>query len=208
MHKIPLLLIGGGGHCRSCIDVVDATGEYEIVGIVEADGVVPDNMTPYDLVGFDSDLPSLLQETPHCLISVGQVKSSQVRENLFMELKVMGAILPSIISPSAYVSPTAKVGEGSIVMHQAMVNAYAQIGCNVIVNSQALVEHDAVIANHCHISTGSKVNGEVLIGEGCLIGSGSVIKQGVELTDHVVIGAGSLVLENIHQAGTCVGLVK
>lgn len=208
MIKTPLLLIGGGGHCRSCIDVVEATGEYEIIGIVEADGVVPDNMTPYELAGFDSDLPSLLQETPHCLITVGQVTSSQVREKLFMELTAMGAILPSIISPLAYVSPTAKIGEGSIVMHHALVNAYAQIGCNVIVNSQSLVEHDVVIANHCHISTGSKVNGEVHVGEGCLIGSGAVIKQGVELTDHVVIGAGSTVLGTISETGTYVGLVK
>lgn len=213
MVKTPILLIGGGGHCRSCIDVLETTGLYDIVGIVESDiaklhGASIDNLTPYDIVGFDEDLPELLQHTPHCLITVGQVKSSLVRQRLFAELKAMEAILPTIISPYAYVSPSAKIGEGVIVMHQAMVNAYAQVGDNCIVNSKALIEHDCVVANHCHISTASVLNGEVSIGESCLLGSGSVIKQGVELSDKVIIGAGSLVLNNITVAGVYKGVIK
>lgn len=206
--KIPLLLIGGGGHCRSCIDVIEATGEYDIVGIVEKEGAALDNLTPYSIVGFDSDLPELLQQTPHCFITVGQVKKATVRKKMFHELKAMQAIMPTIIAPTAYVSPSAKLGEGTIVMHQALVNAYAQVGDNCIVNSKALIEHDCVVANHCHISTSAILNGEVTLGEGCLIGSGSVIKQSVKLIDDVVIGAGSVVLNSIDKAGTYWGIVK
>ena len=208
MVKTPLLLIGGGGHCRSCIDVIEATQEYEIVGIVEADGAQPDDTMAYPVMGFDSDLPALIEQTPHCFLTIGQVKHSQIRQTLFNRLKALGAILPTVISPTAYVSPTARVGEGSIVMHQTMVNAYAQIGDNCILNSQSLVEHDSVIANHCHISTGAKVNGQVSIGEGCMLGSNSVIKQSVDIADNSIIGAGSVVLNSINKAGIYTGLVK
>jgi len=206
--KTPLLLIGGGGHCRSCIDVIEATQQFEIVGIVEANGVEPDAHSPYPCVGHDADLPKLLEQTPHCLITVGQVKSAQLRQRLFSQLTDLGAIFPTIIAPTAYVSATAKIGAGTIVMHQAMVNAYAQIGNNVIINSQALVEHDCTVADHTHISTGAKVNGEVHIGEGCLIGSHATLKQCITLADQTLIGAGSLVLTDIKSPKIYTGVVK
>ncbi len=208
MDKTAILLIGGGGHCLSCIDVIESTGLYDIVGIVEAENSTPDNLTPYEIVGFDVDLPQLLQQTSHCLITIGQLKSAKIRQRLFAELQAMNAVLPTIISPLAYVSATAKIGEGTIIMHQSMVNAYAQIGDNCIINSKALVEHDSVIANHCHISTNVVLNGEVFIGEGCLVGSGTIIKQSVELVDKVIVGAASLVLSNINVAGVYKGIVK
>ena len=220
--KLPLLLIGGGGHCRSCIDVIEATGEFEIVGIVESDDYEPDldsgsdsdfnpfsaDALPYPVIGRDADLPELIQQTPHCVITIGQIKSAAIRIKMFSQLKQLGAIFPTIISPLAHVSASAKLGEGTIVMHQALVNAYAQIGDNCIINSQALVEHDCVVANHCHLSTAAKLNGEVHIGEACMIGSSSAVKQGVTIAENVVIGMGSVVLNNVEAAGVYKGLVK
>lgn len=203
-----LLLIGGGGHCRSCIDVVEASGNYKIVGVVEADGAQADPKLPYPLVGFDSDLPKLLQQTPKCLISVGQIQSANIRRKIFQQLQGLGGILPTIVSPFAYVSKRAKLGVSSIVMHQAMVNAYAEIGDNNIINSQALIEHDVQIGNHCHISTAAKLNGGVSIGNGCFIGSGTVLKQEVTLADNVIIGANSTVLVDISEPGVYSGVIK
>lgn len=208
VNKQQLLLMGGGGHARSCIDVIEAQSHYRIAGLVEADGAQPDAKTPYPVIGFDSQLPELLAQTPHCLITVGQVKYATVRQKIFQHLTSLGANLVIVTSPNAYVSPSATLGKGTIVMHQALVNANAQVGENCIINSQALIEHDCVIGAHCHISTGAKLNGDVKVGNGCLIGSGAVIKQGVTLTDNVIIGANSTVLADIPQAGVYVGLIK
>ena len=203
-----LLLIGGGGHCRSCVDVIEQLADWQIAGIVEAEADLQVDCLGYSVIGTDADLPKLLLDTPHCFITVGQVKAATVRQRLFQQLKTLNAQLPTLISPFAYVSPTAQLGEGTIVMHQALVNVQAQIGDNCIINSQALIEHDVHIGDHCHISTGAKVNGEVKIGQGCMIGSGAVIKQCVQIADGVVIGAGSLVLRDIEQAGVYTGVIK
>lgn len=203
-----LLLIGGGGHARSCIDVIEAQNHYTIAGIVEADGAQADSKTPYSIIGFDSQLPELLAKTSHCLITVGQVKYANIRQTIFENLSLLGANLVTVVSPLGYVSPSASLGQGTIVMHQALVNAQAQVGDNCIINSQALIEHDCVIGDHCHISTGAKINGDVKIGNGCLIGSGAVIKQGVSLAENVIIGANSTVLSDITQSGVYVGRIK
>lgn len=192
-----ILLIGAGGHCKSCIDVIEAHGEYRIKRVFRPVGDVGDFLFDFPADGSDSELPEALQQTPYALVTVGQIKSATTRANLFERLLGLGAILPTIVSPAARRSPRASLGCGTIVMHNAVINAGAEIGQNCIVNTMALVEHDAVISSHCHISTGARVNGGVKIGEGVFIGSGAVLKEGIHVADGAVIGAGQVVLNDV-----------
>ena len=157
-----LLLVGGGGHCRSCIDVIEAAEIYRIEGIIqpkESAGLI----LGYPVIGSDADLPQLLTTSKSALVTVGQIRTPEIRIRLFDSLKQLGAELPIVTSPRAYCSKRSKIGQGSIIMHGAIVNAGACIGDNCIVNSQALVEHHVEIDDHCHISTGARVNGNVSI---------------------------------------------
>ena len=192
-----LLLIGGGGHCHACIDVIEMTGLFQIVGIVRplADGQAP--VLGYPILGTDEDLPSLLKQVPQALIAVGQIKSPKIRMNLFNLIKSCDAKFPVIESPNSYRSKHAFVGEGSILMHGSVTNANAKIGANCIINSLALIEHDAIVGSHSHIATGARVNGGAQIGEGCFIGSGAILKEGVEVGARSVIGAGQVVSKNV-----------
>jgi sugar O-acyltransferase (sialic acid O-acetyltransferase NeuD family) len=193
----PLLLLGGGGHCHSAIDVIESEAQYRIVGVVQppVDGSEP--VLGYPIVGSDDDLPALLTETPRALITVGHIKSPATRVRLFDLLKGHGVELPVVRSPRAYCSRRSIIGEGSILMHDSLINATARIGANCIVNSQALIEHDVGVGDHCHISTGARVNGGALIGTGCFIGSGAVLKEGIEIGDGAIIGAGQVVLRDV-----------
>lgn len=188
-----ILLVGGGGHCRAAIDVIEAEARFAIRGIVQpkTDGVEP--VLGYPVLGEDADLPALLAETPQALVTVGQIKTPAIRLRLFEQLKNLGAVMPVIVSPRAYVSRHARVEEGTLIMHGAIVNASARIGANSIVNSLALVEHDVEVGNHCHISTGARVNGGVIIEEGCFVGSGAVLREGIRIGSGSVIGAGCVV---------------
>lgn len=189
----PILLLGGGGHCRSCIDVIEEEGMYGIAGVVERPGGSRTPVLGYPVVGEDEDLPELLGCFPAALVTVGQIGTAELRKRLFSELKKSGADRVIVVSPRAHVSKHALVGEGTIVMHGAVVNAAASVGVNCILNSSSLVEHDAVVESHCHIATGARVNGGVLIGSGSFIGSGAVIYQGVRVGADCVIAAGCVV---------------
>lgn len=192
-----LLLIGGGGHCRSCIDVIEAEGQYRIRGIVQPASDQTDRILGYPVIGSDEELPFLLRETPKALVTVGQIGSPEIRFRLYEQLKKLGGKLPSIVSPSAYFSKHAELNEGTIVMHGVIVNARASIGSNCIINSQALIEHDVVVADHCHVSTGVKLNGGVTIGKGSFIGSGAILKEGVVIGENVIISASQVILRNV-----------
>ena len=192
-----LLLIGGGGHCRSCIDLIESEGQYQIRGIVQPVSDQTDGILGYPVVGSDEDLPFLLQETPKALVTVGQIRSPEIRVRLFELLKQSGGKLPRIVSPYAYCSKYAEIDEGTIVMHGGILNAGASIGRNCIINSQALIEHDAIVADHCHISTGARVNGGVTIGMGSFIGSGAILKEGIVIGENVIISAGQVILRDV-----------
>jgi sugar O-acyltransferase (sialic acid O-acetyltransferase NeuD family) len=197
----PILLVGGGGHCHACVDVIEAEGIFTIQGIVEESYREYETVLGYPVVGSDSDLARLLESTPAALVSVGQIRSPTTREMLHDLLVELGADLPVIISPASYVSRHSSIGDATIVMHGAIVNTLASVGRNCIINSQVLIEHDAVIGNHCHISTGARVNGAAEVGAGTFIGSGAVLREGVRIGKDCVVGAGAIVLEDL-PAGT------
>lgn len=192
-----LLLVGGGGHCRSCIEVIETHDDYDIAGIVLPETTNTEPVLGYPVVGIDEELENLVSETPGALVTVGQIRSPNIRIRLFEELKKLNAELPVIIASTAYCSRHASVGCGTIVMQGALVNAAAYIGENCIINSQALVEHDVHIEPHCHIATGARINGGVQIGMGSFVGSGAIIREGVQVGPRAVIGAGQVVLRDV-----------
>lgn len=194
MSRPGILLVGAGGHARSCIDVIEQEGQFAIAGLVGMPGEVGGNILGYPVLGTDEDLPTLRRTCLHALVTVGQIKTPAMRIRLFDMLEQSGFTMPAIISPRAYVSPHAHLGGGSIVMHGAIVNAGAAVGRNCILNSQSLVEHDVVIRDHCHISTAARINGGVCIGAGTFIGSGVSVREGVSIGDRCLIGMGQSVL--------------
>ena len=192
MKKI--LLIGGGGHCKSVIDVVEQEGQFEIIGIIDKAELFGTNVLGYPVIGNDLDLESLAKKHAYALITIGQIKSPEQRIKLFDLAKRLGFTIPSILSPRAYVSKHAFIGDGTIVMHNALINAKAIVGENCIINSKALIEHDSIISAHCHISTCVTINGGVTVGTGCFIGSGSTTKESTVIKKNSFIKAGSLVI--------------
>jgi sugar O-acyltransferase (sialic acid O-acetyltransferase NeuD family) len=195
--KNELILVGGGGHCKACIDVIEQEGKYTIAGVVDTPEKIGQMILSHRIIGSDVELPNLAQEFAYFLIAIGQIKSARRRVEIFNGLKRLGAKLPVVVSPRAYVSPHAFVDEGTIVMHGAVVNSCARVACNCIINSHAIVEHDAIIDSHCHISTGAIVNGGAHIKEQSFIGSQAMIKHGIEIGECSIIGAGMSVLSNV-----------
>ena len=194
MKKI--LLIGDGGHCRSCIEVLNNCPEYEPWGVISAEPLVGD-LLGVPIVGSDRDLENLLKETEWCLITLGQIFTASARIRLFEAAKALGAKFPSIISTSCVCSSFAQVGEGSILMHGTVVNANASIGKNCVINTRSVIEHDAMVGDHCHISVGAILNGAVRVGDECFIGSGAILREGITVERGAVIGAGVRVMRDV-----------
>jgi sugar O-acyltransferase (sialic acid O-acetyltransferase NeuD family) len=189
--KPQIILVGGGGHCISCIDVIEQDGKFEIAGIVDANNS-RDQVLGYPVLGGDDDLPILRKIYEYALVTIGQIKTPMTRMKLYEQLTLLGFNLPSIISPRAYVSKYSVIGDGSIIMHDALINAQAEIGINCIINTKALIEHDSKIGSHCHISTGAIINGGVVVGNGAFVGSNAIVRESAQINENFFVRSGSL----------------
>jgi sugar O-acyltransferase (sialic acid O-acetyltransferase NeuD family) len=208
-HKIvtmeSIILIGGGGHCLSCIDVLRLANVFEIAGILDTSDKIGTSVMGVKVIGNDDDIPRFVTKYRNFLITIGQIKHSEKRVRIFETVTKNGGNLPVIISPKAYVSSSAIIGEGTIIMHNALVNAKAIIGKNCIINTGALLEHEVSIGDFCHISTHAVVNGQVVIGNHSFIGSNSVIANNVTLPEKIIVAAGACILKSPDQTGTYIG---
>ncbi|MDD5997070.1 MAG: acetyltransferase [Bacteroidales bacterium] len=199
MERKELILVGGGGHCKSVIEVAESAG-YSILGILDMPEEVGKTVLGYKVVGTDDDIPQFVGKAEF-VITVGFIKNPAIRIRIFDKIKSAGGRLATIVASTARVSKYAEVGEGTVVMHQAFVNAGAKIGCNCIINTFSNIEHDAQVGDQCHISTGTMVNGDCKIGERVFIGSQSALANGITVGDDIIVGAGSLVRKSISTKG-------
>ena len=202
--KKPLILVGGGGHCKSVIDAAESAG-YTILGILDRPEEVGKHVFGYEVIGTDDNMAKFADKAVF-VVTVGQIKSPELRIKLHKMLAEANCELVTIIASTAYVSKYATIGEGTVVMHHAFVNAGAKVGKGCIINTSAILEHEAVVGDYCHISTGSTVNGAAKVGEQSFVGSQSVINQCVSIGERVVIGAGSAVVSDLPDGSIAVGV--
>ena len=191
-NRKKLILLGGGGHCKSCIDVIEQEGIYKIIGILDTKELMGQTVLDYTIIGTDDDINQYIAQDCSFLITVGQIKSSAVRYKLALLLNKGNATLATVISPRAYISKYASISEGTIVMHDALVNASAIIGKHCIINTKALIEHDATIEDFCHISTSAVINGGVKVQSGTFFGSRAISQEYVTTEKNDFIKAGSI----------------
>lgn len=195
--KKKLVLVGGGGHCKVCIDVIEQTEEFEIIGILDLPSLIGTTVLGYKVIGSDQDISIYVDKGYSFLVTVGQIKSAILRRKLFEKLKSCHADIATVFSKSSYCSKHTNIGAGTIIMQNVIINAGAAIGDNCILNNGCDIEHDTKIGNHTHISTFAVVNGDCKIGNEVFIGSNATIANKIIIADQTIIGAGSVVIKNV-----------
>lgn len=196
-----LLVVGGGGHAKVVIDVARAAG-YTPVAALDP-GSIGSTCNGVPVVGDDNKAGELFAGgLTRCAVAIGDNK---LRLRLGERLDKLGFDRPALVHPSAVVSPSARLGNGTIVMPLAVVNAAAVIGELAIINTSAVVEHDCMLEDGCHVAPGTRLGGCVSIGRGALIGIGSTMRPQSRVGDYAVVGAGSTVIADVPEGCVAVG---
>lgn len=190
MFKQKLVLIGGGGHSLSVMDIAEDMPDLEIAGFVDVTADAELSRFGVGYLGTDDCIPNLIEAGHTFHIAIGQLVSPEVRQRSFGVVKGLGAPLLTVAAQTAYISDHSLLGQGVFVGHRAIINAGAQIGANCILNTGCVVEHGAVIGSHCHIAPGAIILGNAMIGEGSFVGAGAVIRESVVLDAGTVVSAG------------------
>lgn len=198
-----LVVLGGGGHAKVVIETLRDQGLYDIVGFLDRESA-GDEVIGVKRLGDDAALPSLLESgVTHAFPAVG---SNRVRVRLGLAARDAGFRIATAVSPFAYVSRTATIGHGVLVVAGAVVNAEAQIGDFAVINTNASVDHDGRIGNGAHVAPGCALAGCVTVGELTLVGVGSTVLPDVAIGANAIIGGGSCVVSDIPAGVTAFGV--
>lgn len=161
-----LLIIGAGGHGHVVKEVAEATQRYELIDFID------DNSK--QAVGNVSDAEELHSEYDSAFVGIG---NNSLREKMIAKLERIGYIIPVLIHPSAYVSESAEIGEGSVIEPRAIVNANVKIGRGCIISVGAIIDHDVVIGDYVHANSGSIVCDSKRVDKGIKISAGEIISN-------------------------------
>lgn len=205
--KQKLVLIGGGGHCKSVLDSLNNSDIYSDIVItdefVQKDSVV----CGCRVVGSDEVLAELFQNGfTNAAITVGSIKSSIVRHNIYEKIRKMGFCFPVIADLSAIISKDSQLGLGAFLGKKVIVNAETTIGDFAIVNTGAIIEHECNIGKFSHVAVGATICGGCNIGDNVFVGANATVIQGVKIGMNSIIGAGSIVLADVPDNTKVVGV--
>jgi acetyltransferase EpsM len=121
-------------------------------------------------------------------------------------LDLLGAFAAGpLVHPFSAVSPSARLGRGTVVLASAVVNAGARVGEGVIVNTGAIVEHDCRVGDGVHLSPRATRCGGVVVGAGSWVCAGATLVPGVRVGERATVGAGAVVLRDVADDTTVVG---
>lgn len=193
-----VIIIGAGGHSKVVADIVRALGDI-VVGFLDDSFDGEREFYGSKIIG-NVDSYSVYAKDCQFVIAIG---NNSVRDKISNKLNCQWY---TGIHPSAIISKSASVGNGTVIMPNAVVNADAKIGEHVIINTGSIVEHDCVVGNYTHIAPKSVVCGASHIGSYVWLGTGSTVSNLVHICDNVLLGAGGVVVKDICESGTYVGV--
>ncbi|SCA87899.1 hypothetical protein BGLY_4076 [Bacillus glycinifermentans] len=198
-----VVIIGAGGHGKVIREIVEELPDTVLAGILD------DRFQKLQLVNGLYKGPShaareLIQELSDAKFMLG-VGSNETREKLFQNLGLPLERYAVLIHPSAVISKSAQIQNGTVVMAASVIQADAFIGAHSIVNTGVIVEHDNVIGDYVHLSPGTILTGSVTVKDGAHVGAGTVVIPGKTIGERSVTGAGAVVITNIPDDSTAVG---
>lgn len=181
-----MLIYGAGGHAKVIISCIRANQ-------ILIDSVFDDNPDRKEIYGIPVTgfYDPTIFPNQKLIIAIGD---NLIRRKISNQIKHAFGIT---VYPSSIVDKSAKIGEGTVVLHNAVIQAGSIIGRHVIINTSVSVDHDCVICDFVHLAPGVILSGNICVGENTLIGVGSIVAPGLMIGKNCLVAAGSVVTKNI-----------
>ncbi len=185
MIKDKILFVGAKGGAKMCIDILNSTNQFELVGLV--DYTLPKGQLFYGsvILGDNFELEKYLNMgVSNIVIAFSTKYQLDLREELIFTMEKMGFTFPNLIHSKANLEPTVRLGKGNIIANNTYLGSDVEIGNFNFFNPNTTICHDVTIGNNNHFSSGSVLSGYVSIKNNSLIGINTVIKENFSASDN------------------------
>lgn len=161
-----LLIVGAGGHGKVVKEIADALEKFEKIEFL-------DDVNP-KAIGKIEEMGQFRNEFDCIFPAVG---NNEFRRKIMENAKKMNYEVPVLVHPTAYVSPSATLGNGTIVEAMAVIHTKAVVEEGCIIAIGALIDHEALIEKYTYISCGTIVKANAKVGQLLTIPSGIIVTK-------------------------------
>lgn len=161
-----LLILGAGGYGHVVREIAEDSGIFDKIDFL-------DDSSPL-AIGKIGDAEKFLKGYPNAVVALG---NAELRLGYIEKLRAAGFQIPAIISPKAYVSKSAKIGNGTIVEPFSAVNANSEVGIGVLLRCGSVIDHNAKVGDFCYIDCGVVVKANNSVGFKIKIAANSVVEK-------------------------------
>jgi sugar O-acyltransferase (sialic acid O-acetyltransferase NeuD family) len=206
MKKVPVIVLGAGGHAKVLIDILRMQS-YEIIGVtVPRENLAGETFQGVKIIGSDEKILKYPANEIYLVNGIGSIEKTDKRKKLFEQFKSKGYSFAKVIHSSAVIAAGVELDEGVQIMAGAIIQPGSQIHSNSIVNTKASIDHDCYIGPHVHLAPGVTLSGDVKVGEGAHIGTGATVIQGILIGKNSLIAAGALVNKDVAEGAKMIGI--
>ncbi len=198
-----IFLLGSGGHAKMVIEAIRSRSNLEIIACLAAKASTDEHVLGIPVL---TEEDSLLKDYANRgILGFVAIGENQLRRKLSTKLSNLGIEIPVVIAATAYVSPSARIGNGTVVMPNAAIGAETTIGAGSIINTTSSVDHDGIIGEFVHIAPGCHLAGNVRVGDSSFLGIGTVVIPERTVGSRSVVGAGAVVTRDVPDNETWIG---
>jgi acetyltransferase EpsM len=208
MDRLKLIVVGAGEHGRVVIEAARSKSEeWEILGFVDPQSC-PETASKFGIpdLGAEESVRRAARESDdvRLILGVAGTRVSPKRSSI-VEWFGAGVRWATVMHTVAWVSPSAVLGEGTVVLPYAVVHTGATVGRHCIINTGAIVEHDVRLGDFSSVSPGVAIGGGTIVGESSYLGLGCRIRDHIEIGRSVTVGMGAVVVKSVEDGETVMG---
>lgn len=207
MTKVVILGAGGNG-----LEIVEIINDIRMNGSlnIRCVGILDDDKTKWgqEYLGIKINGPIAKAQDMHGVKFISALHSPRkpgLGEIVLAKNRLRDRNFQTLIHPSAFVSKSAKIGEGTVIFPNCFVGANSIVGDHVMILGNSTVGHESRIGSYCTISGNVFIASRVLVDKGAYLGAGSNIREGANIGKNVTVGMGAVVVKNFSDNLTIAG---
>lgn len=199
-----LIVVTAGGFGRELAAYARDAG-FEVKGFLHDLDAYPGSLDDYpseraQVLGSIDDYD--IQPEDRFAIGLGDVAS---RADVAERLLERGARLAGVVHPTAWVAPTARLGEGVALCPFTCVGPGVEIGDLALLNVYSSAGHDARVGRGSVMAPYSVVHGHGVAEDGVFLASHSVVGPKVWVGEGATVSAGSVALRDVPPRSLALG---